>query len=70
MTLVRKQLIVPTAINLVTALNESIRLAYMQNQDAKIYIPSLIKRARIVYDEAGVLPVQPVIEATSPFFTK
>jgi hypothetical protein len=70
MSSVRKQLIVPTAINLLTAINENIRIAFMSKKDTQLSIPSLFKRARIMYDEKGVLPVQVVSEYTDPYFTK
>jgi hypothetical protein len=64
------QLIVPTAINLVTAINENIRLAHMRNQDAQLVLPTMFERARMIYDEKGVLPVQTATQATSTVFTK
>ena len=63
-------IIIPTAINLVTAINESIRLAWMRNQDAQILLPSLFDRAKMVYNETGVLPVQTITPPSSGNFTK
>ena len=64
------QLIVPTAINLVTAINENIRLAHMRNQDTRLILPTMFQRANMIYNETGVLPVQTVTEASSTIFTK
>jgi hypothetical protein len=66
----KKQLIVPTAINFVTAVNEQIRFGRGQGQDAMLLLPTLFTRARLVYSEQGMLPIQIVTLASEPFFTK
>lgn len=52
------KLIVPSAINLLTAVNESYLTLNKKGEELSIALPSLRRRATLVIKEKGVLPIQ------------
>lgn len=59
---VRVKLIVPTAINLLTAANAAFVSQNAKNETLGVDIPSLRRRATLVVKEKGVLPIQDSLE--------
>jgi len=57
-TAVRVQLIIPTGINLLTAVNETFLTLHKAGETVGVVLPSLRRRALLVVKEIGVLPIQ------------
>ena len=64
------QLIVPTAINLLTELNEVMLTRHRAGLTREIELPSLRRRALMVVREIGVLPVQTEVVTSDTGFTR
>lgn len=54
----RVQLIIPTAINMITAVNEVFVTRHKAGQPIEVDIPTLRRRALMVVKESGVLALQ------------
>ena len=52
------KLIIPTPINLLTAVNAELLKLNAANEDLSVELPSLRRRALLVINETGVLPIQ------------
>ena len=61
------QLIIPTSINLLTAVNEALVTLTKAGETASVSIPSLRRRALLVVKEIGVLPIQTVVPDDDSF---
>lgn len=61
------QLIIPTSINLLTAVNEALVTLTKAGETASVSIPSLRRRALMVVKEIGVLPIQTVVPDDDSF---
>ena len=66
----RTEIIIPTAINLLCAVNEGIVQNRRRGLDAEIVLPSLRVRARMVVGEVGVLPLQQIVPDDTGYFTR
>ena len=62
------QLIIPTAINLITHVNETIVSSRRRGFDATLTLPSLRDRAKAAHYESSVMAVETVLD-TSPVGT-
>ena len=69
-TKTRSILIIPTAINLVCAVNASIIQNRRKGLDGEVILPSLRNRARMAVYESGVLPVQQIMTDEKTPFTR
>lgn len=56
------KLIIPTAINILTHVNEQIVQNRRRGFDTAIELPSLRRRAYLLVKENGVLPVRDVVD--------
>ncbi len=63
----RVQLIIPTAINLLTAVNEAMLTLHKAGDVAAMELPSLRRRALLVVKEIGTLPIQSTYIEEDPF---
>lgn len=63
----RVQLIIPTSINVLTAVNEVFLQENKNGEDISIDLPSLRRRALMIVKETGVLPVQTVVPADTSY---
>ena len=59
----RVQLIVPTSINVLTAVNETMLRRQLQGETPSISLPSLRRRALLIVNESAVLAIQNVTVA-------
>lgn len=66
----RAQLIIPTAINVLLMVNDTILRNRRNGFDAQIIMPSLRDRAKLIVYEAGVVPVQAVATPDPSTFTR
>jgi len=66
----RIQLIVPTAINVVTAVNDVLITLHREGLPAEISLPSLRRRAILIVNEVGVLPLQMIVPSNSTDFNR
>jgi hypothetical protein len=57
MSSTRTQIIVPTAINVLTLINDSVIAARKANDPVDIALPSIRKRARLIVNGEGTLQV-------------
>lgn len=62
-TTAKVQLIIPTSINVITAVNEILITLKKNGEDPEVVLPSLRRRALLIVKESGVLPIQTVILA-------
>lgn len=51
------RLVIPTAINVATMVNDRILAARKRGLTAELVLPSLRKRAKMIVTEEGVIPV-------------
>ena len=58
-------LVIPTAVNVVTAVAENINKNRRLGFDPQVSLPSVRQRAYMVVNETGVLPVQDVTDDTA-----
>lgn len=56
------QVIIPTSVNLLTAVVERLVASQRRGTTAVVTLPSLRQRARMVTTEAGVLPIVDVAD--------
>jgi len=63
----RVQLIIPTSINVLTAVNEVFLQQNKNGEDIGISLPSLRRRALMIVNEIGVLPIQTVVPTDDSF---
>ena len=63
----RVQVIIPTAINLLTAVNETLLTRHMAGETVDVVLASLRRRALLVVKEVGALPVQSLVLEDEPF---
>lgn len=66
----RPTLIIPTAINLMTAVNEVMVNRQKAGLPREIDLPSLRRRALLVVNEVGVLPIQMDFPVETTDFTR
>lgn len=66
MTTKRTQIIVPTAINVLTLVNDSIIAARKAGDPVNITLPSIRKRAKLIVNEEGSLQVSVVAPTSDP----
>lgn len=66
----RVQVIIPTAINLLTATNEVLITRAKAGQTPEIELPSLRRRALMVIKEKGVLTIQLDVPVGGTDFTR
>lgn len=57
----RVQVIIPTSINVLTAVNDVFLKESRDGTDLSITLPSLRRRALMIVKEMGVLPIQTVV---------
>ena len=57
----RVQVIIPTSINVLTAVNDVFLEENRNGEDLSITLPSLRRRALMIVKETGVLPIQTVV---------
>lgn len=69
-TKTRVTLIIPTSINVLCAVNEGIVQNRRRGLQGEIVLPSLRKRAKMIVDEAGVLPIKEVVPEAGDYFTR
>ena len=62
----RTQIIVPTAINVLTLVNDSVIAARRAGDPVNIALPSIRKRARLIVNEAGSLQVAATTPTVDP----
>ena len=62
----RTQIIVPTAINMVTFVNDAIIAARKAGDPVDIRLPSIRNRARLIVNEEGSLQVTATAPAPDP----
>ena len=67
---IKKQLIIPTAINVLTAVNEILLTRSKAGLSMDVDLPSLRRRALMVVKEAGTLTVQMDVAIPSDDFTR
>jgi hypothetical protein len=63
----RVQVIIPTAINLLTAVNETMLTLHKAGDTAAMELPSLRRRALLVVKEIGTLPIQTTYVEDDPY---
>jgi low affinity Fe/Cu permease len=63
----RVQLIIPTSINVLTAVNDVFLQENRNGDDLAIALPSLRRRALMIVNEVGVLPIQTVVPADDSY---
>jgi len=56
----RVRVIIPTSINLLTALNDVFLTLHRAGEPLEVGLPSLRRRALLVVNEIGTLPIQAV----------
>lgn len=61
------QLIIPTSINLLTAVNDALVTLTKAGETPSVALPSLRRRALMVVKEIGVLPIQTVVPDDDSF---
>lgn len=61
------QVIIPTSINLLTAINETFVTQKKNGDVVGINLPSLRRRALLVVNEVGVLPISKFTPTTTNF---
>ena len=66
----RIQLIIPTAINTITAVNEVLITRKKEGLSTEIQLPSLRRRALLVVKEAGVLAIQMIVPSNETDFNR
>ena len=66
----RVQVIIPTAINVLTATNEVLITRAKNDLTAQIDLPSLRRRALMIIKEQGVLTVQMDVPSATTDFTR
>lgn len=66
----RVQVIIPTAINVLTATNETLITRARADLPAEIDLPSLRRRALLMVKEIGVLTVQQDVPVADTDFTR
>lgn len=66
----RVQVIIPTAINVITATNEVLITRTKASETPEIELPSLRRRALMVVKEQGVLTIQLDTPITDTDFTR
>jgi hypothetical protein len=66
----RVQVIIPTAINVITATNEVLITRAKDNTTPEIELPSLRRRALMVIKEQGVLSIQVDSPVSGTDFTR
>jgi len=66
----RTQVILPTAINVVTAVNEVLITRKKEGLATEIDLPSLRRRALLIVKEAGALSVKMVVNSTETDFNR
>lgn len=66
----RVQVIIPTAINVLTATNETLITRARADLPAEIDLPSLRRRALLMVKEIGVLTVQQDVPIEDTNFTR
>jgi hypothetical protein len=62
----RTQVIIPTAINVLTAVNDGIVASRRAGDDVNISLPSFRKRARLIVNEEGALQITTDVTTTDP----
>lgn len=66
----RKKLIVPSSINILTMVNESILQNRKKGFEGQVELPSLRRRAKLIVNETGLIPVSTEEEQDEIFFTR
>ena len=66
----RTVLIIPTTINVLTAVNDAIITNRLRGQDGTVTLPDLQARAQMFVSEIGVLPLQQYVAADTGSFTE
>lgn len=69
-TKTRVTLILPTSINVLCAVNEGILRNRRRGLTGEVTLPSLRKRAKMIVEEAGVLPITEVVPEDKDYFTR
>ena len=69
-TKTRVQVIIPTAINLLTATNEVLLTRARANETVEIELPSLRRRALLAVKEQGVVTIQMDLPIEETNFTR
>jgi len=66
----RVQVILPTAINVVTAVNEVLITRKKEGLSTEIKLPSLRRRALLIVKEAGALSIQMLVKSTATDYNR
>lgn len=69
-TKTRVVLIIPTAINVLCAVNEGIVQNRRRGLDGLIELPTLRNRAKMMVSEQGVLPITQEVVQETDYFTR
>jgi hypothetical protein len=64
------QLIIPTAVNTLCAINETLISRKKARLPTDITLPSLRRRALLIVNEVGVLPIQTTVVSTDSDFNR
>lgn len=62
----KTQVIVPTAINVLTLVNDAVIAARRAGEPVNIALPSIRKRARLIVNEEGALQVAATASTVDP----